>query len=187
MRNQASSVSNLHLNLTVDEKHKEIDLIQSCIARMANNSFMCKGWLLSLIVAILALIPYGVSRLNICLLMLTIDTCFWCLDSFYLLQETLFRFKYEWVINNRNMNSSYLYDLNPYNSNMWMNEYSPHDRIIITKHLRRFVRFITKKLFLDNKDINRPYLIEVMFSKTVFPMYGCCFIVLMLLIIFKYS
>lgn len=34
--------------------HKEIDLIQSCITRMAQNSFMIKGWYFSLIVVISA-------------------------------------------------------------------------------------------------------------------------------------
>ena len=33
-------------NNTIDNEiiHKEIDLIQSCISRMANNSFLLKGW-----------------------------------------------------------------------------------------------------------------------------------------------
>ena len=35
--------------------HKEIDLIQDCIKRMANNSFLIKGWTVSLIAVVLAL------------------------------------------------------------------------------------------------------------------------------------
>jgi len=34
---------------------KEIDLIQGVITRMANNSFLLKGWLISLIAIVLAL------------------------------------------------------------------------------------------------------------------------------------
>ena len=30
--------------ISIEEIHKEIDLIQSCITRMAQNSFMIKGW-----------------------------------------------------------------------------------------------------------------------------------------------
>lgn len=30
-------------NILLEEIHKEIDLIQSCISRMAQNSFMVKG------------------------------------------------------------------------------------------------------------------------------------------------
>ena len=35
--------------------HKEIDLIQGVINRMANNSFLLKGWLVTLITVVLAL------------------------------------------------------------------------------------------------------------------------------------
>ena len=39
------------------ERHKEIDLIQSCINRMAQNSFQVKGWTVALFAVILALGP----------------------------------------------------------------------------------------------------------------------------------
>ena len=35
---------------------KEIDLIQNCITRMGQNSFSVKGWLIALIIAIIALL-----------------------------------------------------------------------------------------------------------------------------------
>ena len=35
--------------------HKEIDLIQSIINRMAQNSFMLKGWAITIFVAVIAL------------------------------------------------------------------------------------------------------------------------------------
>ncbi|MEA2096289.1 MAG: hypothetical protein U9P73_06320 [Candidatus Cloacimonadota bacterium] len=35
--------------------HKEIDLIQDCIRRMAQNSFIVKGWILSLITIVITL------------------------------------------------------------------------------------------------------------------------------------
>lgn len=38
-----------------DVLHKEIDLIQACITRMASNSFLLKGWAVSIIAVILAL------------------------------------------------------------------------------------------------------------------------------------
>lgn len=139
-----------------DILHKEIDLVQSCIARMASNSFMCKGWLLSLIVAIIVLLPENLSRFNMCILVLCIDICFWWLDSYYLQQEKLYRWKYEWIIINRHNSKNFLYDLNPYNKSMWI-----------------------------NSKARLPFL-SVMFSKTIFPMYGGIFISTLLLIIFKY-
>ena len=43
--------------IQMEEIHKEIDLIQSCITRMAQNSFMVKGWFVSLYAVVLALLP----------------------------------------------------------------------------------------------------------------------------------
>ena len=46
------------------ERHKEIDLIQSCINRMAQNSFQVKGWTVALFAVILALLPEKVESTN---------------------------------------------------------------------------------------------------------------------------
>ena len=43
--------------VSIEEIHKEIDLIQSCITRMAQNSFTIKGWFVSIYAVILALLP----------------------------------------------------------------------------------------------------------------------------------
>lgn len=45
------------------ERHKEIDLIQSCINRMAQNSFQVKGWTVALFAVILALLPEKVESM----------------------------------------------------------------------------------------------------------------------------
>ncbi len=109
--------------MEVHEKlHKEIDLIQSCINRMANNSFMCKGWVISIIAAIFILFPENISRNTIYMVIILATICFWCLDAYYLMLERLYRWKYEWVIKHRveyEYNMEYLYDLNPYNKEMW--------------------------------------------------------------------
>ena len=52
------------------EIHKEIDLIQSCITRMAQNSFMVKGWFVSLYAVVLALLP---EKINLFFVMYSID------------------------------------------------------------------------------------------------------------------
>lgn len=84
-----------------DILHKEIDLIQACINRMAQNSLSCKSWCLTLIAGAFALVPENINKWYICVVMLCVDLCFWVLDSFYLLQERLYRDKYEWVIKKR--------------------------------------------------------------------------------------
>jgi hypothetical protein len=95
--------------------HKEIDLIQGIITRMANNSFLLKGWLVSLIAVVLALtnetiVATQLSYFNLILLLPVI--VFWYLDAFFLHKETCYRKLYEWVIDNREKTTEYSYDLN---------------------------------------------------------------------------
>lgn len=103
--------------------HKEIDLIQSCIKRMENNSFLLKGWYISLIAVILAIVFDKTIRIElVSLLILQITLVFWGLDGFFLRTEKLYRLKYEWVIKERiSGNTDFLYDLNPYNKKMRIN------------------------------------------------------------------
>ncbi len=125
-----------------DILHKEIDLIQACINRMAQNSLSCKSWCLTLIAGAFALVPENINKWYICVVMLCVDLCFWVLDSFYLLQERLYRDKYEWVIKKRlEGNRDFLYDLDPNNENM----------------------------YLEDKKRN---LMKVMISKSILPIYG---------------
>lgn len=86
---------------------KEIDIIQDNIKRMASNSFIIKGWCLSLVVATLLLSEkyfYGF----IALIPLIV---FWFLDSYFLQQEKLFRKLYSWVIENRQNTDDFLFSL----------------------------------------------------------------------------
>lgn len=98
-----------------DILHKEIDLIQSCITRMANNSFLLKGWCISIIAVVLALADKAANPAILSCILLIPLLCFWYLDSFFLRTERMYRKMYEWVIENRIKNeNSYLYDLNPH-------------------------------------------------------------------------
>lgn len=100
--------------------HKEIDLIQACVSRMAQNSFMVGGWLITLIAVVLAILPENFNIRGLCIVGLAITICFWYLDAFFLRTEKLYRWKYDWVICNRKRTELYAYDLNPYNLNMWL-------------------------------------------------------------------
>lgn len=94
--------------------HKELDLIQGVINRMAANSFEVKKWLIGIITAIVVLskdnLMNGESQV-IWILLLPILS-FWYLDAFYLSKEKLFKEMYKWVVNYRNKTEDYLYDLN---------------------------------------------------------------------------
>lgn len=97
--------------------HKEIDIIQECIKRMADCSFKLKGWYISLVtLALTLLIGQGCKLSIVALFLFVVTTVFWGMDGFFLKTETLYRWKYEWVIDARqNDNMENLYDLNPYN------------------------------------------------------------------------
>ncbi|MFC1834353.1 hypothetical protein ACFL2Q_06430 [Thermodesulfobacteriota bacterium] len=89
---------------------KEIDIIQDIIKRMALNSFMIKGWAITLVVVTLLLkgIKYQVFIAFIPLLV------FWFLDAYFLWQERMYRKLYEWVVDNRLKTEEKLFDMNPY-------------------------------------------------------------------------
>jgi hypothetical protein len=89
---------------------KEIDIIQDIIKRMAFDSFMIKGWAITLVVvtllhkgagwqAVLAFLPLVV---------------FWFLDAYFLQQERMYRKLYNWVVRNRLESSDHLFDMNAY-------------------------------------------------------------------------
>jgi len=104
-----------------DILHKEIDLIQECVKRMSNNSFLLKGWLMSLIAVAITLLPQKINSNLLILLIIVMTLCFWYLDGYYLKLERMFREKYNWVIKKRPKgNKEYLYNLNPNNKNMWL-------------------------------------------------------------------
>jgi len=78
-------------------KHKHLDFIQAAINRMAGNSFLLKGWSITLIVAIFALASGRESKVFLVLISLLPALMFWGLDGFFLHQERLFRALYDKV------------------------------------------------------------------------------------------
>lgn len=104
---------------------KEIDLIQDIIKRMANNSFLVKGWAITLVVVTL-LFKGSDSQIVIAIIPLV---AFWFLDAYFLRQERLYRKLYSWVIKNRPSNKDYLFDLN---ATRFENEVDSIKRIMVS-------------------------------------------------------
>lgn len=73
-----------------------MELIQSVINRMANNSFYIKGWCVTIVAAILGLISKDINKRLFAVVYFPI-LMFWILDSFFLHQEKLFRTLYDSV------------------------------------------------------------------------------------------
>lgn len=136
-----------------DILHKEIDLIQAVITRTANNSYLLKGWLITLISVILAFHKDSVvmsSMTSLSLVLCLPVTVFWYLDAFFLHKEKCYRKLYDWVIQNRETSNEYLYSLD-------------------------YTRF-------ENK-VKSPF--KLMWSKTLFPIYGLTILILICINIVK--
>ena len=105
----------IKLDMSQEILHKEIDLIQGTINRMATNSFYLKGWTVSIIVAVLALTDHTIiddEPKYFTLVLLLPLAAFWYLDAYFVHKEKCYRELYNWVITNRNKSSDHLYCLN---------------------------------------------------------------------------
>ena len=98
---------------------KEIDIIQSCISKVEQNSFIVKGWSISIVAVILALSPDDLNHRFLSAALAAITLSFWFLDAFFLRVDRLYRWKYDWVINHRLHSMANAFDMNPYNPGMW--------------------------------------------------------------------
>lgn len=79
-----------------DSTGQHLELIQAIVARMAGNSFMLKGWSVTLAAGLFALAARD-SDWRVAAIALLPTLAFWCLDAYYLHQERLFRSLYEAV------------------------------------------------------------------------------------------
>jgi len=89
---------------------KEIEIIQDIIKRMAFNSFLIKGWTITL-VAVTLLLKGSKYQVFIAYIPLLV---FWFLDAYFLWQERLYRRLYNWVIQHRLETDEHLFDMNAY-------------------------------------------------------------------------
>lgn len=80
----------------MESKLKHLEMIQSVINRMAANSFLLKGWSVTLISALFALAAKDTNQLFIYLAYFPC-VAFWSLDGFFLWQEKMYRKLYEEV------------------------------------------------------------------------------------------
>ncbi len=78
------------------EKLAHLKMIQGVINRLANNSFLLKGWSVVLVSALFALSAVGTQPVFVCLAFFP-AIAFWILDGYFLHQERLFRALYDRV------------------------------------------------------------------------------------------
>lgn len=75
---------------TAEDKRKHLELIQGVVNRMASNSFLFKGWSITIIAGISA---FAAKDSNISLMVVPIVSTllFWSVDAYYLMLERAFR------------------------------------------------------------------------------------------------
>ena len=78
----------------MEKKLKHLELVQGVISRMANNSFMLKGWAVTLVAGIFVLAGKDTDKLYFLVAYIPV-LVFWGLDAYYLLQERLYRSLYD--------------------------------------------------------------------------------------------
>lgn len=75
---------------------KHLELLQSVISRLSNNSFLVKGWCITLN-SVLVVVGDRRPAWTAIPVAVTVAVGFWLLDGYYLRQERLFRTLYERV------------------------------------------------------------------------------------------
>ena len=80
----------------MSDKQKHLEMIQSVVNRLSRNSFLLKGWSVTLFSALFAL-SFHNCNINLVYFACIPTTILWGLDAFFLWQEQLFRKLYDLV------------------------------------------------------------------------------------------
>lgn len=107
-----------------ENKRKHLQLVQDVITRMGSNSFLLKGWSISLITAVVGFAVTSNSdkdRAALLLVATGLVAIFWLLDGYYLGQERCYRGLYKGVAKKDETDIDYSLDASGYNKgdNTW--------------------------------------------------------------------
>lgn len=102
--------------------HQELNMIQNCITRMAEDSFQLRKWYMSMVfIGGGFCYQQNINPDPFMSILLVMAVIFWLLDTFFLRLERLYRRKYAWVIKKRlTGNTELFYNLDPYEKRMWL-------------------------------------------------------------------
>lgn len=95
----------------MEKKIKHLEMVESVIDRMSQNSFMLKGWAMTLLVGIFALSAQAADQRYILIVYVPLFT-FWFLDSFYLQLEKKYRVLYKKILNTKEDDIDFNMDTN---------------------------------------------------------------------------
>ena len=102
------------------DKEKHLEMIENIISRMANCSFLIKGWTLTIVAAVFGLAAKD-SNIKFIIIAYVIIPCFWFLDAFYLSKERQYRSLYDKV--RKSSDSDFSMNTSEFNNgkNTWIN------------------------------------------------------------------
>jgi hypothetical protein len=122
---------------------KHLEFIQDIINRMAKNSFLLKGWTVTIVAAFFALSAQNLDIKFVILAIFPVVT-FWILDAFYLRQERLFRALYNDVRKETGIQKDpFSLDTSPYIRNV-----QSLTRTVVSKTLIIFYGIIIFSIFI---------------------------------------
>ena len=97
----------------MNTKAVHLQMVQAAITRMAGNSFLIKGWSVTLIAALFALAAANTNELFIYLAYFP-TFMFWALDAHFLRQERLFRKLYDHIRTSDAISVDFSMDTQPF-------------------------------------------------------------------------
>ena len=98
----------------MEKKLKHLEFIQNAINRMANNSFIIKGWCITLVVALIALLEKENINKNYIPFSFIPLLFFWFLDAFFLKTERQYRRLYAEVSKKDKKEIDFSMDITPH-------------------------------------------------------------------------
>jgi len=105
----------------MENKRKHLEFIQGVITRGNTNSFMIKGWAITLVSALFALAAKDSNKMYVLITYVPIPL-FWILDGFYLSKERQFRELYKKVAGIKEDDIDFLMNIKEYykDKNTWL-------------------------------------------------------------------
>lgn len=106
----------------MESKHKHLEFIQLVITRMSVNSFLLKGWSVTLVAALFAFAAKD-SNIEYVLITYVSTPIFWLLDGYYLSLERQYRGLYNIVKNKNEDEINFDMNAKPFDKgkNRWLN------------------------------------------------------------------
>ena len=104
-----------------NHKLKHLEFIQNIITRMNSNSFLIKGWSITLISALFALAAKD-ANISYVLITYVVIPVFWLLDGFFIATERQYRDLYKSVAKKKEAEIDFNLDASSYNKgkNTWL-------------------------------------------------------------------